>query len=349
MMRIERINSPRSIDERQIAQFLSNGANTVVLQFVGNSEYEPRLLEEVNSACKLFGAKLNVRFYGHYSSRFDCEWLRYLPDVRSLNLDCLTSVSNAHEIDRLEHLEEFGFGVFESELPDLLRFSSLLGIRKLILAESRKNNIDLAPLAQYERLQVLFLNSHTRNIEALGRLNGIKRLLLGSMPKKQSLNFVGTMSGLLSLTLILGGRESIHPLAHPGVRHLEVLRVRGFTNIDLSLFPQLEKLCIEDQLHFKSLELERVTPLRWLSIWNCKSFRELGGLSGVRYLDYLFLGKTSIDPEVVFSTAPKSLKYLAITGFAKRKADELKARIESLGYSLATYNREPPGLSETPD
>jgi hypothetical protein len=217
------------------------------------------------------------------------------------------------------------------------------------LAESRKNSIDLAPLAQYERLRVLFLNSHTRNIEALGRLNGIRKLLLGSMPKKQPLNFVGAMSGLLSLTLILGGRESLHPLAHPGVRHLEVLRVRGFTNIGLSLFPQLEKLCIEDQLQFKCLELEPATLLRWLSIWNCKSFRELGSLNGVKHLEYLFVGKTSIDPEVVLSTAPKSLKYLAITGYAKRKADELKARIESLGYSLATYNREPPGTSEIPD
>jgi protein phosphatase 1 regulatory subunit 7 len=348
-MRIQRIERPKSIDERRIAQSLSNGANTVVLQFPDDSDYEPRLLEEVNSACKLFGAKLNVRFYGHHSSKFDCGWLRYLPDVRSLNLDCLTSVSNAHEIERLEHLEEFAFGVFESDLPDLLRFSSLLGIRRLILAESRKNNIDLAPLAQYERLQVLFLNSHTRNIDALGRLNGIKKLLLGSMPKKQPLNFVGAMSGLLSLTLILGGRESLHTLAHPGVRHLEILRVRGVTEFDLSLFPQLEKLYVEDQLHFKRLELEPATLLRRLSIWNCKNFRELGGLSCASHLEYLFVGKTSIYPEVVLSTAPKSLKYLNFTGYAKRKADELKARIESLGYSLASYNREPPGTSEIPD
>jgi hypothetical protein len=336
VMRLQRIGSPRSINERQIAQFLSNGANTVVLQFHRASDYEPHLLEEVNSACKLFGAKLSVRFYSHVFSRFDCEWLRYLPDVRSLTLDCLTSVSNAHEIDRLEHLEEFGFGVFESDLPDLLRFSSLVRIRRLILAESRKNNIDLAPLGRYERLRVLFLNSHTRHIEALGQLIGVKKLLLGSMPKGQQLNFVGAMSGLLSLTLILGGRESLHALAHPGVRHLEVLRVRGFANLDLSLFPQLEKLSIEDQLQFKRLGLEPTALLRWLSIWNCKNFSELCGLSDVRDLEYLFVGKTSIDPEVIFSTAPKSLKNLAITGYGKRKADELKARIESLGYSLAT-------------
>lgn len=348
-MRIQRIDRPKSIDERRIAQFFSNGVSTVVLQFPDDSDYEARLLEEVNSACKLFGSKLNVRFYGHHSSKFDCGWLRYLPDVRSLNLDCLTSVSNAPEIDRLQNLEEFTFGVFETDLPDLLRFSSLRGVRRLILAESRKNNIDLAPLAQYERLQVLFLNSQTRNIEALGRLNGIKKLLLGSMPKKQQLKFVGAMSGLLSLTLILGGRESLHALAHPGIRHLEVLRVRGVTDIDLSLFPQLEKLSIEDQLHLKYLGLESATLMRWLSIWNCKSFRELRGLSGARHLEYLFVGKTSIDPDVVLSTAPESLKHLAITGYGKHKAEELKARIESLGYSLAIYNREPPGTSETPE
>jgi protein phosphatase 1 regulatory subunit 7 len=348
-MRIELIDRPKTIDERRIAQSLNNGASTVVLQFPDDSDYEPHLLEEVNNACKLFGTKLRVRFYGHISNEFDCGWLRYLPDVRSLNLDCLTSVRNSPEIDRLENLEEFTFGVFESDLPDLLRFSSLRGLSRLVLAESRRNNIDLAHLAQYERLQVLFVNSHTRNIEALARLNGIKKLLLGSMPKRQQLGFVGAMSGLLSLTLILGGRESLHDLAHPRIQHLELLRVRGITNIDLSLFPRLEKLSIEDQLHLHCLELESANLMRWVSIWNCKNLRELSGLSGARQLEYLFVGKTSIDPDVVFSTAPESLKYLAITGYGKRKADELQARIKSLGYSLATYNREPPGLSATPE
>jgi hypothetical protein len=72
---------------------------------------------------------------------------------------------------------------------------------KETLAESRKNNIDLAPLADYERLEVLFLNAQAQSIGSIGHLSTVTKLSLGGMGKKQSLSFVRTMNGLLSLML----------------------------------------------------------------------------------------------------------------------------------------------------
>ena len=113
-MRLQRITDPGSIDEGLIARSIANGAHRVVLQFSKESAYSPSILEDVNRACRTFGVKVNVRFWGHYGSQFDCSHLRRVPEVRSLNLDCLAGISNVAQIGHLDHLEEFSFGVFES-------------------------------------------------------------------------------------------------------------------------------------------------------------------------------------------------------------------------------------------
>lgn len=318
-----------------IAGLISSGTQEVVLQFVEEADYSPSLLDEINTVCRRFGSRITVRFYGHYRNGggFDCAWLRYLPDVRSLSLDCLMNIEGANRIAELEHLDAFAFGVFESDIPELLRYPSLAHLHKLILATTRKNNIDLAALGTYEQLEVLFLNAHVRNIATLGDLTTIRRLSLSEIGKSVSLRFVGRMKGLRSLTVLLGGRTNAEELAHPKVVHLEVLRVRGFAEINLSTFPQLQVLRIEDQIQLRSLELNEGTLIRWLSIWNCKNFSSLLGLGHAVALESLSLGRTSLEPGSVLNNAPSSLKRLVISGFGRRKDEELESRIRSKGYT----------------
>jgi len=87
---MHRIHCPKSIDEGRIANILSTGKRAVILQFMDESNYNSALLHDINRVCKAFGAKVVVRFYGHYGGKFDCEWLQHIPEVRSLSLDCLT-------------------------------------------------------------------------------------------------------------------------------------------------------------------------------------------------------------------------------------------------------------------
>jgi hypothetical protein len=338
LMKLHRITDPSSIDERLLSHVLANGASSVVLQFSREAAYNASILEDVNRACRTFGAKVNVRFWAHYGSRFDCRYLQHLPEVRSLNLDCLAGISNTDQIAQLHHLEEFAFYVFESDLPDLLKTQSLIGVRKLILAQSRKNNIDLAPLADYKRLEVLFLNAQKRNIETLAHLHAIKKLSLSGIEQKQSLSFVSEMNGLFSLTLLLGGRQDLEELAHAGIKHLEVLRVRGLNAVDLALFPRVEQIRVEDQLQLQELNLDRGPNLRWLSIWNCKTFSKLPGMGSAKHVECLFIGKTALNPDEFLCELPESLKRLTLTGYGKRKSGELKDRIKALGYAPADYS-----------
>jgi hypothetical protein len=334
-MRFHRIHSPKSIDEEAIAALISSGVQEIVVQFAEETDYSPSLLDAINNACRRFGSRLTVRFYGHHSngSGFNCAWLRYLSDVRSISLDCLRNIEGATRIAELEHLDAFAFGVFESDIPELLRYPSLARLHKLVLATTRKNNIDLAPLATYQRLEEIFLNAHARNIATLGDSTSIQRLTLSQIAKSVSLRFVGRMKGLRSLTVLLGGRTSAEELAHQKVIHLEVLRVRGLAEIDLSTFPQLRVLRIGDQLQLRSLELNTGTLIRWLSIWNCKNLNSLLGLGQAIALQSLSLGRTSVEPDSVLNNAPSSLKRLIISGFGRRRDEELENRIRSKGYT----------------
>lgn len=68
--------------------------------------------------------------------------------------------ANIEELNELRHLEELTFGVFEADVSRLLETPSLAGLRKLILVDNRKNDIDLAPLAAFCRLEDLTLGGH---------------------------------------------------------------------------------------------------------------------------------------------------------------------------------------------
>src|SRR5579863_2940164 len=100
---------PQSIDLAKVeAEALGSGSPPRI-QFMRPDSYPPPILEALNHCCEQFGARLVVRFFGHYKTEFDVEVLRQLPAVRNLWLD-LHLVKNLEFVGQLEHLEEFILG-----------------------------------------------------------------------------------------------------------------------------------------------------------------------------------------------------------------------------------------------
>jgi hypothetical protein len=145
------------------------------------------------------------------------------------------------------------------------------------------------------------------------------------------------MKGLLSLTMMLGGRLDLKDLAHPGIVYLEVVRVRGLSEIDLELFPNVEKLRIQDQLQILALNLSNGPHLQWLSIANCKALHNLHGISAVEHLESLLLARTAIEPESLLRSLPECLQRLSLSGYGDRLDDDLRSKIESMGYAPGKY------------
>lgn len=340
-MRFHRIENPASLDEIQIASLLESGAEVVVLQFSESAAYDERVLGQVNLMCERFGSRLNVRFYGHYGSEFDCHTLRHLPFVRSLNIDCVMDATHLEFLDELAWLEEFAFGVFRANIPRLLESRALTRLRRLVLADTHKNNIDLAPLESYAQLQELFINGHTHHIESIANLAGLQKLSLGGIGKKKSLSFIKSIVSLKALTYILGGRLDVSDLAHEGLERLEILRVLGLSEINLALFPKLERLTVEDQLRLYELDIRPSRKLQRLSVFNCKKLTRLVGIDSADSLESLRIGQTSVELNEILNRLPTNVKALTLHSPRKAIDDELQLRIASLGLPSAYYTGAP--------
>jgi len=295
--------------------------------------YTPALLRRVNDLCAELGDRLEIRFYGHYDEVFDAEALTHLPDVKRLSVDCLTTIRNEVEIGRLPYLEQLSFGVFDFDQPHFLGSLPLSNLRRLVISETAKRNFDLAPLAQAQHLRVLFLNGHTRNVEAIGALPLLSELTLSAMPKTRSLGFLSDVAALRTLTLILGGRVNLDEFRHPLLKEFNVIRVRGLETIgDLARFPYLRRLSVEDQLQLRTIDVAG-TELRRLSLFNCKNLARIKGLDALGELEEFRTGGTNLDLDGLRDRPwPPSLRVLALYRSSRLWNLATRRHLDGLGY-----------------
>lgn len=256
----------------------------LVVQFSRADAYTPKILASLNEACALTTELLQVRFYGHYGSHFDAKFLRHLPEVRDLALDYLTGIVNEDEVGRLRNLKRLSFGVFEFDRPEFLKTIELGQLERLGLSETRKRSFDLNPLAGCGSLRELFINGHSKGIKAISSLPQLRKLSLGSYAKSHPLDFVSDIPTLKELTLILGGRPDIDDMSSNTLETLQILRVRALSTLgDLSRFPLLSALRVEDQLQLVRLDLTGAS-LERLWLFNCKRLAEMPGLDKQEWL-----------------------------------------------------------------
>ncbi len=288
-----RLNDPLTISEFEIAATFAKRGK-LVIQFSRSAAYEPRILQQLNNLCRKMPESLQVRFYGHYDASFDAATLRYLPDVTNLSLDCLRTIRNEHEISKLSQLTHFGFGVFEFDRPSFLETLDLERLKSLFLSENRKRNFDLSSLASCLSLKELYLEGHWKGVGHIADLPDLSHVTLRAFAKARGLGFLGKLAKLSNLTLVLGGREETLEFANHSLQTLQILRVRGLRSLgDLSRFPILRHLRIEDQLQLERLDLTAAN-LERLMLFNCKNWpQSLGLLTSVRCVNSLLRASRS--------------------------------------------------------
>ncbi len=225
-----RVQNPSSLDAVEVQAALDRH-NRLTIQFSDPKAYHAAVFSALDDICQIHDDRLEVRFYGHYGSVFDMRTILRMPHVKRLSVDCLMHADHFEALTDLGNLQWLNFGVFELDKPDILGQLNLSRLRGLTLGDTRKSNIDLAPLAAMTDLRDLFIGGHARRIEAIGHLQALKRLSLNA-GNKVSLDFVNNLSELKHLKFILGGREDIAEVDGKGIECLEIVRVRGFSRFD---------------------------------------------------------------------------------------------------------------------
>jgi len=329
----QRIIDPISISKEEINKIISDRKNPII-QF-SKDGYSPLLLKDINELCLIYGEKLEIRFYGHYRGKFDAKKLCYLPDVQKLSVDCLQHIENHEELGKLQKLKSLSFEVYYFQDKEFLSKLNLKYLNRLVIGDNHKKDIDLVYLSECEVLENLHIVGHTKNINLVGSLPKLKQLSLSSIGKKQSLLFVNEISTLESLRIILGGRESLVEINNENLKKIEITRVRGLEIMgDLSRFPNLSYLHIEDQLKIKEVVFSNPhLSLNYLKLITCKTLNIINGLNQLVNLSNLLIYNTSIEINEVLSTSlPKSLKVFAFYTGKVKKDKEIRVLLDSRGF-----------------
>ncbi|GAB2474018.1 hypothetical protein GCM10011375_25000 [Hymenobacter qilianensis] len=333
----EIINDPPIIDHKLIADSIKIGKK-VIIQF-SNPRYNKALLKDLDSLCAVSDANLAIRFYGHYQSGFDCKALKYIPQVKSLSIDCLQKAINIPELSNLSNLESLAIDIFELQEDDIIGSNNFKTIKELRIGDTKTRKLDLIHLKEYTKLEKLSVTGQTRNIDVIGDLCILDSLRLNSISKVR-VDFINRLNRLKLLTFLLGGRNNIDEIERNHIEHLEIIRVRGFNSFNnLDNFEKLKFLQIEDQIQLKNLYFSKqLKDLQNLRILNCKNLSSITGLENTGKLNSLIIYKTMIEFNAfIVNALPKSLQHLGFYTDKETVNKEIKKRLESLGYNKAAF------------
>jgi protein phosphatase 1 regulatory subunit 7 len=333
----DRINNPAKLDTDLLAKELKSGREMTV-QF-SYKKYDNKLLSEINDLCYKYKDNLCIRFYDHGKSGFDCNTLLKIPNVKNLYIDCLASVKNLKALSELKHLTELCIGILEIDDYEFLSFTNLHSLNILSLNNTSSQKLNLAYLANYTKLNTLYINGHTKNIQALSSLKNLKTLSLGAI-KKVTLGFLNEMKGLQTLHLILGGRSNLNEIEASNIIDLKIEWVGGFNDLSGVLkLKKLEKLKLSLLQRLESIDIENKNgSLKELGIFSCKNLKSINGLHKLQALNELRLIDTSISFEEFIKTSlPKKLKSIDFRTCKDKKDREIQTILKGMGYS--TFDR----------
>ena len=219
---------------------------------------------------KFLAAYPNVplRIYGHYSEPLpNLSFLRHYPFISGFQVDVLLLQST----DGVEHLPEslefFGFG------------------------QTKTRGISLDFLRRFGRLKDLYLEGHTKNIEAISALSHLERLTLRSITLPD-LNLLLPLRHLWSLDIKLGGTKDLRllPLIG-GLKYVELWMIKGLE--DLSMIAEVRTL---QNLFLQALKNVTALPsfrnlhrLRRVTIDTMKGITDLSPIADAPVLEELLV------------------------------------------------------------
>ena len=304
----------------------------IVLRFLGPERPAGTVLECINELAQHFGKRLRVYFYDDVPIPFDARILGKLTDVCDLMLSC-SEVLHPTFLSGLERLETFYCSYRETSPPDaLLDVLNPRSLRALRLrAEGR--TLDLSGIGKFTELRTLGAGGRRfRGLEELVGHPYLETLALGPVGNVR-LDFVSQIPRLRNLGLGLGGRKRADDVESSTVVELR-LDGRGLIELpDLSRFPQLRELHLEDLPRLERIDLPPLRHLNQLQVHLCRRLQALTGLVDQGRLEHLRISQTQLDLDALLaSKLPSSLDIFAFyidPGATEQKA---QARLTELGF-----------------
>jgi hypothetical protein len=209
-----------------------------------------------------------LRAYGNYDGSIrDLDFLRFFPRLRHFRVD----VWQLADLSGLEYLQ--------------------MHLRSLGLGVTKSRRFSLRVLARFPELRKLFIEGHTKDIEAIGHLIALKHLTLRSITLPD-LGVLVPLRQLRSLDIKRGGTKDLRLLPDVGrLRYLELWMINGLSDIEpVAAIPTLQYLFLQALLHVDQLpSLSRAVALRRVHLETMKGLSDLGPLCTAPALEEVML------------------------------------------------------------
>ena len=222
---------------------------------------------------------VELRVYGHYSTKCDLSFARLLTNVRRFAADCLTRASNVEAIETIPELESLSLGVYDlQDFHVLERISARLKVLKLHATRSRKPS--LASLNRFRALRVLYLEGHGKGIEVLSDLPDLEDVILRSITTPD-LSYLAPLTKLWSLDIKLGGIRCFQGIEGKDcIKYLELWLIRNLRDVDvIGTLPGLQNLFLQSLRHVSTLpRLDNSAGLRRIVLEDMKGLMDFSAL-----------------------------------------------------------------------
>lgn len=259
--RILRIQSPVSwLDLRSI------GAGVRLVQF--ESALTERDYRRVAKVMRKH-PEVELRAYGSSDGSItDLDFLRFFPHLRRFSADEL--------YNSLTSIDGLGF------LPD--------DVESLTIGQTKKR-LSMAPLRRFERLQRLYVEGQTKDLDVISELQELRSLTLRSITLP-GLAILRPLHNLRALDLKLGGTKDLSELPNLGqLEYLELWMVKGLSDLSpVQDVPKLEYLFLQSLRQVTSLpEMSGLTALTRVWLETMKGLTNLSPLRDAPALRQLVL------------------------------------------------------------
>ena len=314
--------------------------NLKVIQFAGPAEKS--VWQNIETILLQVKPKVEIRVYGFYGEVCNLEFLEYIPSAENFSADCLMDAINIDKLTKLKNLKTLGVDIYNLENFEFLNSISS-EIRELFIGRTRSRKPDLSPISRFKKLKYLYIEGHSKGIDAIAELAKLEKVVLRSI-SMENVNFLKFLKHLWSVEIKLGGIKNFEALEKmAGIKYLELWQIRKLANIDfISNMYDLQYLFLQSLPNIKKLpDFLENKKLRKIYLENLNGLSDLKSLEFVPKLEeFIFVNCSKLQPaELLPVLKNKNLRF-ATAGFGSDKRNILFKELAK-EFNKQQYKNEP--------
>jgi hypothetical protein len=253
--------------------------------------------------------EVKLRVYGHYSKPCTLDFLKHYPFARQVDIQVysLTDISGFHYVSN--------------------------DLESLVFGQTKSSRYSLGFLRNFPNLKRLVIESHTKDIEAIGELTNLLELRLSSITLPD-LVLLKPLRRLRSFALSLGGTKELGLLPEIGeLRYLELLMIKGLSDLSsVGSIATLEYLSLEALKNVRNLpSFHRLRSLRRVDLLTMKGLSDLRPVADAPNLEeFLAVSMQHLEIESFRPFVGHSTLKKACVGLGSEKKNRALAKVLNL-------------------